>query len=103
MTAFLLLLILETGRNFAPALGGLLLSGGFHRANTMILIAPLDASSVSVENTNILGGLGYLLCPRTVMIISIDMGTSLEGGGASSGAAKFPRRSHVSLNDDSIT
>jgi hypothetical protein len=103
MTAFLLRLILETGRNFSPALGGLLLPGGFPRAKTVILIAPLDASSIYVDNTNILGGLGYLLCPRTLMIISIDMGTSLEGGGASGGAAKFLRRNQVSLHDDNFT
>jgi hypothetical protein len=53
--AFLLHLVLETGHNFAPALGGLLLPDGFPGVKTMILLAPLDASSIYVDNTNSMG------------------------------------------------
>jgi hypothetical protein len=95
-------LAVEMGHNFAPALGGLLLPGGFPGVKTMILVAPLNAPSISVDNANSIGGLGDLMYLCTVMIILIDLGPSLGGSGASSEAAKFQWSKHVILHDDSL-
>jgi hypothetical protein len=70
-------LVLERGHNFCPVLGGGLLPCGFPGVETMILVSPLDTSSISVDNANSLGGIVDPLCPCTLIIILIDLGPDL--------------------------
>jgi hypothetical protein len=61
---FLGLVVSETGRNCAPALGVTFLPCGFPGVITTILEIPMDASSISIDNDNIFKGVGGGGCAR---------------------------------------
>jgi hypothetical protein len=95
--------ILELGRNFAPAFGGLLFLCDLPRTAATIIVAALDMSVRSVDNANCLGELRDLLCPHAVMVFLFDLGTTLGGSDISNfGLTKSQRSNLVSLQDHSL-
>jgi hypothetical protein len=67
----------------------------------MILLATSDASSINVENSNILGGLEDIFYPHMVTIILIYLRPTLGDGGTLIGDATFMWISHgIYFSDD---